>query len=760
MQYPLHPTQDLCGDWTLALSPTVPDVTPSRPADLDAAGLDTLPARVPGNFELDLLAAGRIEEPFVGMNIAGLQPFEGHHVWYARTFEAHRLPGHEAALRFEGLDCVADVFLNGHLVGSADNALISHEFDVDGELRDGANELLVHLSPALEAAARYDYPPSAAAMAANYESLYIRKAPSSYGWDIMPRALSGGLWRPVTLVQRPAEHLDTLFLRTLSADAGHASLLLHYTFTRADLAARYEIEIVGEGESGRFEHRTRALFSAGRLGFGVDQPALWWPKGRGDQHLYRVSVRLLRDGEEIDRAEFRHGIRTVALDRTSITDQQGSGEFCFRVNGERLFVLGTNWVPADAYHSRDAARLPRMLELLDEVGCNLVRCWGGNVYENDAFYDRCDELGVLVWQDFALACAVYPQDDDFATRVAVEARAVVRRLREHACLALWAGDNECDQAYDWNALGNPNRNRLTREVLPGVLAVEDPGRTYLPSSPYIDEVAYAAGARLTTEDHLWGPRDAFKSDYYRGALCHFASEMGYHGCPAPESVRRFISPDKLWPPDNEEWLLHATSPVPGVNLYDYRIALMQTQIRSYFGVDAPDLETFAELSQWVQAEAFKFFVESFRGAKWRRTGIVWWNLIDGWPQFSDAVVDYYFTPKRAFHTLKIVQQPLLVMMREPADGGRDVVACNDTREDLELTWRVCDVDSGAEVLAGKTVAAGDAVTVLGRILVTAEARCYRCEWRAKGVEGRNHYVAAETPVDVGRFRGWMVGMER
>ena len=244
---------------------------------------------------------------------------------------------------------------------------------------------------------------------------------------------------------------------------------------------------------------------------------------------------LLRRGEVVDSLSLRHGIRTVVLDRTSVTTEDGDGEFRFIVNGDPIFVLGTNWVPLDVYHARDLSRLASVLDLLDEIGCNMVRCWGGNVYESDAFFDWCDEHGVMVWQDFAMACAIYPQDSAFQEVLRTEVTAVARRLRQHPSLVLWAGDNECDQKHVRTGQGrDPNLNVLTRSVIPEVLRLEDPSRPYLPSSPYIDDVGFLAGERFLPEDHLWGPRVDFKGDYYSGALCHFASEIGYLGAPSVE----------------------------------------------------------------------------------------------------------------------------------------------------------------------------------------------------------------------------------
>lgn len=723
---------------------------------LEKSGLKIYSGNVPGNFELDLHEAGEIEDPLFGMNIVKLRQWETHHVYYGRRFNASVDTESEAVLRFEGLDCFGEVFLNGEKIGECDNALIEHEFSVRGLLREGENDLLVHIRPAITEAKQFSYPPALAAARCNYESLYVRKAPHCFGWDIMPRVLSGGLWRSVFLVSRPPERLNWLFLRTLNVKDTRAHLILSYRIHTNDVKSVYELEIDGRCDNSHFHEKIRILFDAGRHEFQVSDAQLWWPRGRGKSSLYAITVRLLKNGETIDVASWRHGIRTIFLDRSSTTDTKGRGSFQFIVNNERIFVLGTNWVPVDVFHSRDTARIPCLLELVEELGCNMIRCWGGNVYENDAFFDLCDEKGFLVWQDFAFGCAIYPQNKDFQKRVEIEASAVIQRLRQHACLALWAGDNECDSAYGWNHGGDPNHNVLTRHLLADAVRTEDPGRTYLPSSPFIDKSAFQEGESFLPENHLWGPRDGFKSNFYKDALCHFVSEIGYHGCPSVDSVKRFISPENLWPPTNAEWLLHASSPIPGVDIYDYRIDLMKKQIREFFGYIPDNLEAFSFQSQCVQAEALKFFIESFRSGKWRRTGIIWWNLCDGWPQFSDAVVDYYLDKKLAFDFVRRSQAPLCLVLREPSNWTHELVACNDTRDDIVLNYSVIEVGSGKIVQEGTGKALADAATTLANLPASiSSAKFYILKWTHGGGNGINHFLTGTPPYHPTLYKQWI-----
>jgi len=756
-----HPTLDLNGDWAFAYALTpCRHPLPTRAA-VEAHGLTFTPCTVPGNFELDLLTRGIIDDPLVGRNILQLRPFERAHVWYTRTFVLPECSG-EPELTFEGLDCIAEIYLNGALLATTDNMLIVHRFPVGGMLR-AENELLIHLISPIEAAEAYTYPPGVSAGPNNVESLYIRKAPHMYGWDIMPRAVSAGIWRPVSLSFKPPARIDDVFLTTqrLADDHSLAMLQCRYRVTRpATPNIHYTFTLTGRQGDSVFTMQAPVLFDAGNVSCDVRQPLLWWPRDRGPANLYEVECTLEAEGQVVDRLTFAHGIRTVALERSAVTDTEGNGQFLFRINGEPTFIKGTNWVPADAFHSRDVARLPAMVDLVEELGCNMVRCWGGNVYENELFYDLCDRKGIMIWQDFTMACAAYPQDADFCARFATEARSVVRRLRSHAALVLWAGDNECDQvrAIGWGGTpSDPNRNVITREVLPEVLRAEDPLRPYLPSSPYLAPEAYAGDFYTNLpEDHLWGPRDYFKSDFYRQARCHFVSEIGYFGCPEPASLRKFLSPEKVWPyQENEEWILHGTAPVPELHVYDYRITQMVSHLTALFGTAPETLETFVMASQAAQGEAYKFFIEHFRGAKWRRTGIIWWNLIDGWPQFADSVVDYYFAKKRAFTYITRAQQPFCLLLREPVGTEQELVAVNDTRAPITGSYIVRDVASGAIIAKGDAATPANDLRLLAHLPYDAAIqRCYQITWTTPHGEGQNHYLAGVPPFDLAQYLTW------
>ena len=769
--------QELNNGWNLTL---VPNATLRRdkfePTHIDEiinSPYDTVPAVVPGNFELDLLRAGKIEDPFFSTNILKLQELENRHLFYTLRFDAPdtltsptgKAPGayqvHDAdipILRFEGIDTAAEIYLNGNMVCFAENMFLPYEIPCP-DLRPQGNELIVHILPSTIYARRHELTPANFAQYYNYASLALRKAAYMFGWDIMPRAVSGGIWKPVYLIQKNAERLEHTYLYVNSLDAQKriAKLNLFYQI-KSDEDDLRPLKITVDGQCGTstFHAEQELWYTAGNCRFTVENALLWYPKNAGEPNLYHVKIRLWRGECQVDEREFEFGIRTVELVRTSTIDENGNGDFHFRVNGKKIFVLGTNWVPLDPYPSQNPKRLPKALELLDDIGVNTVRLWGGNVYEDEAFFDFCDRHGILVWHDFAMGCAVYPQNELFQLQLREEATAIVRRTRQHACLALWAGDNECDLAFSWNGLRrDPNVNVLTRKVLAEVIRDEDPVRPYLPSSPYLDQTAYDTRAALS-EDHLWGPRDYFKGNYYKNAKCAFASETGYHGCPSPETLKRFIRPEQLYPITDEngkvreDWTVKASAMElrEGAS-YTYRIPLMTSQVKTMFG-DIPDsLEMYAKLSQISQAEAFKYFIERFRIGKWKRTGIIWWNLLDGCPQISDAIVDYYFVKKLAYSYIKRSQAPLCMMFDESCENKRSLFAVNDTPNDEVLTYRVREIHSGAEICTGKVLAPADSAIVACTVPATDdENKFYFIEWEyADGRCGNNHHMTRTQNTD-------------
>ena len=372
----------------------------------------------------------------------------------------------------------------------------------------------------------------------------------------------------------------------------------------------------------------------------------------------------------------------------------------------------------------------------------MLRVWGGGVYESPEFYDYCDRHGIMIWQDFMTGCAFYPMDEEFMGRFRTEVEQIVLELRQHPALILWAGDNEVDQfAAHMHDGRKPSHNRL------------DPARPYLPSSPYISPAVEARGQDdlHSPEQHVWGPRDYFKSPFYAANPAAFISETGYHGAPAVESLRKFLSPEKLWPGHgNAEWIAHCTTPV-----YAYRIELMYRQIREFFGIEPQTIEEFVAASQIVQAEAKKFFVENVRAHKWRKSGVLWWNVMDCWPQFSDAVVDYYFNRKLAFDYIRRSQKPLQVILGEWADWGHRVIVTNDTLAPVKGSVTVSDADTGETLFDGNFEVPANANAEAGRFdLPNGEQRLLLLRFEAGALSGANHYLTGHPPYSLEQYLGW------
>ncbi len=745
---------DLTGKWQFIYSSKV--ISGKTIEDIKKTGLRIYQAIVPGTFELDLQTNGIIPDPFFGTNIKLLRNFEKTYVCYFRTFDFKPKNSSDPYLVFEGLDCIADVYINGDKALSSDNMMIEHSTLAGKFLKDGTNEIVVIIKPPGIEALKFMYPIATSGFHANYESLYIRKPAHMFGWDILPRIISAGIFRSVYLEFRPKVRFLEVYLQTTGLKKDTADSLLFYkcSFDK-NPDDEWSIRLSGQCGDSSFSEEFILSFQYGKHLFKIQKPLLWHVRGRGKPNLYAVTAGLYKNDVLQASVKFKHGVRTIRLQRDVIKEAGGRGEFIFIVNGKKVFAKGTNWVAADALHSRDKSRIPSMLEMAADLNCNMIRCWGGNLYEDDIFYDICDREGILIWQDFAMACAIYPQDEDFQKRLYIEASSVIRRLRQHPCLALWAGDNECDQAYSWFGFdADPNTNVLTRKVLPNAVSQHDPFRSYLPSSPYIDPTSFGKGGEFLPENHLWGERDYFKKDYYAKSTCRFASEMGYHGCPAPESISKFISEDCLWPYDNEEWLLHSTSPLPEIDKrYNFRVELMANQIKTLFGAIPGNIKDFSYASQISQAEAKKFFIELFRGGKLERTGILWWNLIDGWPQFSDAIVDYYFNKKLAYNYIKRSQRDVMLMFREPRDGKLELVVCNDLPNNDLVKYIVTDAESGKTIMSGSEELLADSVTAVGQIgYASSESHLYIIKWSDSSGNCANHYLAGTPPFDISWYK--------
>ena len=647
--------------------------------------------------------------------------------------------------------------------------LIEHRFDITGLLKkEGPNTIFVRINPAVTEGRKYlngvvgtrsDFSP---------ESVNIRKAPHMFGWDIMPRLVSAGLWREVRLDIVKPTRVKEIYWMTNSVDVNQrkADLILDWEIaTDYPTIDSLTLEVSLRRNSVVVYSKSFPLiYYSGRVRIGLENADFWWPRGYGEPALYEGSVRIIDEKNNIlDERSQPVGIRTAELIHSEITSREQPGEFLFRVNGEKIFVRGTNWVPLDAEHSRDKNHLEDAINMVNDLNCNMIRCWGGNVYEDHDFFNLCDRKGIMVWQDFAMGCTVYPQNNDFAERIRNEAISVVLKLRRHPSLILWSGNNENDASLEWTFSKHldPGMDRISRDILPRVIWEFDPVRDYLPSSPYCSEEYFRMGnnPELLPEVHLWGPRGYYKAPFYTDVQAHFVSEIGYHGCPGRKSLERMFDPEYVYPwradgKWNEEWQTKAVRAHPQSTIMDRRNDLMVNQVKALFGDYPRDLDKFIFASQVVQAEAMKFFVELWRMNKFTKTGIIWWNLRDGWPIISDAIVDFYNNKKLAYFYIKKVQTNVCVMIGDLQDGRHPVVAVNDTREAISGSVAVTDADTEETFFSSSFNVAANGKTVIGNIPAMNKQAMWLVDYSAGNEKFTNHYLNGTPPFRLDDYLRW------
>ena len=709
------------------------------PDEVLASGEKPISASIPGNVEVDMQNAGMLPDLFFGTNILKLEDYELYDYWYHCEFSAPEGEKRAYKLIFEGLDTLTEIWLNGKKIGETDNMYIPHAFKIE---LNKSNELWVRIKSPIRYADEKEYETGQWGLSYNAESVHIRKAPHSFGWDICPRAIGGGIFRDVYLEEDVLTEIDDVYLHTLLVDYKGAHVRLSYDLKiDASLYHKAYIELEGECNGKRFNAGEKVVFKHGTFNFSIDKSnlLLWNPVGYGEPNLYTVKADIKdREGNILAEKTFKFGVRTVEID----FDERGEEKkFLLKVNSTPIMIKGTNWVPLDAFHSNDSNRMEKALELLKDSGCNAVRCWGGNIYEPEEFFDFCDENGILIWQDVMMACNLYPSTQEFYQKLENELKVVLTRIRKHPALVCYCGDNECDLGMFFNGI-NPSFYKVTRDYLPTILFRFDPFRRFIPSSPFFAGKALRdRDEQALAENHLWGPRNNFKSKFYLENKNVFISEIGYHGCSSVESIEKFIPKESLWHWENDDWMVHQTVPGGGWVSEWNRIKLMAYQVRELFGYIPDNLEEFAACSQISQAEALKFFVEFTRLKKWQKSGILWWNLLDCWPQFSDAVVDYYFDKKLAYYYLKNVQQSLCLMIEDPTEWNARLVLGNDGNSTYTGTYTVIDGLSNEQICTGEFVSKANENEILTDIPLSKNiTKYFILVAEADGKRYVNHYI--------------------
>ncbi len=639
-------------------------------------------AKVPGCVHTDLLANGKIPDPFYGTNEKEVQWVDKQDWEYESRFdltdELLGLPRLE--LVFSGLDTYADVTVNGHQILSTDNMFRTWKADVKSLLRSAGNHIHIRFrSPVQEDLPKLEelgYPLPAAndqsdvgGLGEKRISVFARKAPYHYGWDWGPRFVTSGIWREVWIEGWEDSRIEDLFIEQLEVTAAEARL-----------KAVIEIEAEAEGEAvirlrtGDMVWEQKTVLKRGiqlvELPFVIPDPKLWWCRGLGEAHLYEFGAELLR-GEAVTSAKtVKTGLRSAKLVREQ--DVRGT-TFHVELNGVPVFAKGANHIPNDSFITEvTEERYRHEIATAAASNMNMLRVWGGGIYEQDVFYDLCDEYGLMVWQDFMFACSMYPGDEPFLNNVRAEAEDNVKRLRNHPSIVLWCGNNEIDTAWShfnekggWGWKQNYTQDireklwsdyeKIFHDILPGAIAEFAPGAAYWPSSPMIDQTGdsgqHATNDSTAGDIHYWGVwHNVEPFENYNIYVGRFMSEYGFQSFPEYRSVRRYA----------EESDLQLESPVMLAHQKNGQGNRLIKQYMDMYMNQPKDFPSFLYMSQVLQSDAMTMAIEAHRRRKPYCMGTLYWQMNDCWPVASWAGMDYFgrwkalqYAAKRSFRDLSL-----------------------------------------------------------------------------------------------------------
>jgi beta-mannosidase len=647
-------------------------------------------ASVPGDVHSTLIERKLIDDPFYGHNDLKCQWVEEKVWWYRSTFEFHDDVTKEDRyeLIFEGLDTFATVYLNGVELGSTENMFISHMFDVTRELKQGKNVLAVKFDPVhVHVKDKVQYYWSGFSK----KRIWTRKAQSHFGWDWGPRLVAAGIWKDVHLEKRTFAKIDHVFAKTTSISSDLAMVEIEVEITSFTRGKEYEIAAsLANGEeifSTKVKCGKEATFK-----LEVENPKLWWTHDIGTPNLYQLTVELFVDGEKIDDRSESFGIRTIEVQQT---DEASNHSFTFVLNGEKVFAKGANWIPIDSFIGAvPESRYKHLIRLAKDANMNMLRVWGGGIYEKEVFYEECNRLGILVWQDFMFSCALYPDyNKNFMANVREEIIHVVKRLRNHPCLAIWCGNNENDWLYE--ALSSSGEithpfygEKIHHELMPEILEELDPTRLFWPSSPFGGN---DHNSREQGDSHNWqvwhgnieprtfGERQrvnysieglSFKNFKYDTTL--FASEFGMHASSNRYTLERNIPKDQFfW---GSEEMAYRNKDIH----HPKGILLME----GYTGVPT-NLDEYISFSMLTQAEGLKYGIEHYRRNKPHTSGALFWQLNDCWPGTSWSVIDYYLLPKASYYYARKFYSPILLTIDHEPGKDLHVWVVNDRLESYQ-----------------------------------------------------------------------------
>lgn len=687
---------------------------PSHPDELEGAYIQ---GAVPGNVELDYQVTGKLKDVFQAQNAKAAQDLEWKDFWYVKEFDMPEVPENELWLHFEGVDTIAEYFLNGIKIGESDNMLIGHDFNVTDAVRHGENTLAIHIHSAMAYAKQFEIRPYNVAFPGCYESLHIRKSAMNYGWDISPRLLSAGIWKDVWLEVRDQARFKDVYLTTASVYEDVAILVLSVNAEIPDdYMGRCKLLVSGRCDDGNFSAEYPMPFNNTTVYPYVKNAKLWWPNGMGEQNLYDIQLQIVCNDVVITEYTLRYGIRKAELKFGEAVGDEGN--FALYINNKLCRCRGANWVPISLLHSQDKDGYEEAVRNFKDSNCNMVRVWGGGVYEQDAFFDLCDEYGIMVWQDMMLACHAYPMTENFYKAMQLECEAVAKRIRNHPSLVLYCGGNETDWSYVCVGL-DPNDDKISRGAIKDTLYQFDPYRAYLPSTPYFSrEFIKKNGGRFyldldeikrertsLPQEHYWWHREDFLE--VREHNHKFISEIGYSGASNGTEMNQYLP--EGWTFDNDAAWQDHSYPTEGSRQCGM----------NYLFTDVPDNDKDKILaSQFYQAEAYKFVVELCRMRSYQN-GILLWTMRENWPSFSSAMVDYYGKQKKSFYAVKNANEPIQCMIDIYADRVTAYLI-NDRLDGKAYTVTISD-ERGNTLYSGEVMTSAETpVTEIGPLQLKRE----------------------------------------
>ena len=614
-----------------------------------------LPASVPGSVYHDLMQNGKMDDPFWRDNFPKALKRMDHDYEYKTEFAADKalLKSDAVLLRFEGIDTVADIFLNGEKLGHTENMHRTFEFEVKDLLKEEGNELRVLLhSPTRFIKEEYKHNVADGSEEAMVGFANLRKTHCMFGWDWGPRLPDAGLWRPVKLLGIEKARVDSVYV-TQKHEDGKVTLHFDVDADVYDREALMGYTVLITDPDGK-----ETLCKGSPEEIVIERPQLWWPNGFGAQPLYTVEVRLYAGGKQVDAWKKRIGLRTLTMH----IEKDAYGEsFAHEVNGVQVFAMGADYIPEDSIFPRiNEARTRELLRQCKEAHFNTIRVWGGGYYPDDWFYDACDEMGLMVWQDFLFACAVYNLTDEFEDNIRAEFADNIKRLRHHASLALWCGNNEMEMFVErglWvkTPIQKSDYVKMYEYILPKVLKELDPQTFYWPASPssgggFDDPNGFDRG-----DVHYWDvwhgnvPFTDYRRYYFR-----YLSEFGFQSFPSVETVKTFALPEDC-NPFSYVMEKHQRNNAANGKIMNY---LYQTYLYP------TSFDAFVYASQLLQADAIRYGVEHFRRNRGRCMGAIYWQLNDCWPVISWASIDYCGRWKALHYAAKRFFRPLTLSCAE------------------------------------------------------------------------------------------------